>query len=128
MSAFLCSPKHIALIATWAADRGLVKDRSATARLLAEENIRSVAHRYPHRAENLVEQWLDMTEEAYLTACMRTRVEGYAPAQVNNLAKSLDYQSCEHPGWEASEAKRIVDRVIADTSGYPQALYAPWGI
>lgn len=125
MSAFLCSPKHIALIATWAADRGLVKDRSSTARLLAEENIRSVAYRYPNVA---VEWWLSMTEEAYLAECMRTRVEGYAPDRVNNLAKSLDYQSCEHPGWETSEAKRIVDLVIRDTAGHPRGMYAPWEI
>lgn len=128
MSAFLCTPKHIALIATWAADRGLVVDRAATARLLAEENIRSVAYRYPHRAENLVEQWLDMPEDEFFTKCMETRVEGYAPAQVNNLAESLDYQSCEHPGWKTSKAKRIVDLVIRDTAGHPRGMYAPWEI
>ena len=128
MSAFLCTPKHIALIATWAADRGLVKDRATAARLLAEENVCSIAYRYPHRAENLVEQWLDMPEEEFFTKCMETRVEGYAPAQVHSLAGSLEYQSCEHPDWETSEAKRIVDLVIRDTAGHPRGMYAPWEI
>lgn len=127
MSAFLCSPKHIAVVATWAADRGLVSDRTQAARLLAEENVRSVAHYYPDRAETLIEQSHHIDDETFFAGCTQA-VTGYAPAQVHKLAESLDYQSCWHSGWENSDAKRIVDAVVNDTAGHPAAWNAPWSI
>ena len=127
MSAFLCTPKHIAVIASWAADRGMVADRAAAAHELASENLNSVRYRYEHREENLVEHFTGMDEEQFFATCTEHR-PGYPPAQISVLADSLGYQSCEHPGWEGSEAQRIINLVLVDTAGYPPAPKAPWSI
>jgi len=48
--------------------------------------------------------------------------------QVLKSIDCLDYQSCEHPGWAASEAKAFIDRLqsaaIHALPGYEAAI---WG-
>jgi hypothetical protein len=48
---------------------------------------------------------------------------------VMKLCRCLDYQSCEHDGWERSWARDFLDRVIlaaiSDVPGYDNA---PWGL
>ena len=124
MSAFLCSPKHIAVVATWAAESGLVEDREAAARQFAEANIKSVSYRYSEEEACATQEWLSMELDDYLEDCAKP-VTGYAVAQIHSLASSLDYQSCEHPEWETSEAKRIIDAVLTDTSVAPAGKCSP---
>lgn len=54
-----------------------------------------------------------------------------APAVLARLAKLLDcyvYQSCEHPGWKESEARRFCMDLRDDiTSALPGYDDAPWG-
>jgi hypothetical protein len=51
------------------------------------------------------------------------------PLDVIKLCQSLKYQSCEHPGWEASFAhdflNRVISAAIAALPGYDNAF---WGI
>ena len=51
------------------------------------------------------------------------------PLDIIKLCQSLKYQSCEHPGWEASFAsdflKRVIAAAIAALPGYDNAF---WGI
>jgi hypothetical protein len=51
------------------------------------------------------------------------------PLDTIKLCQSLKYQSCEHPGWEASFAHNFLDRVISAAIGaLPGYDNAFWGI
>lgn len=128
MSAFLCTPQHIAAIATWAEKRGLVPDRKLTAYRLAKENIASIAYRYPDTADDVVGKWMNMEEDDYFEDCVKKDSFNRPGSHIHSLARSLAYQSCEHPEWDASEAKRIIDLVLEDTAGLPQMGGALWEI
>ena len=51
------------------------------------------------------------------------------PEAIAKVARCYSYQSCEHDGWEASNAKTIIDiveeRYSEDLPGYAKM---PWGI
>jgi hypothetical protein len=84
--------------------------------LLLAENRRSVDHRYRE------EEW----EEPYLF----TRLPGWPdPAVVLKAVHCYEYQSCEHPGWETSQAYAFIRRLeraaIYRVPGYEDA---PWEI
>jgi hypothetical protein len=51
------------------------------------------------------------------------------PLDIIKLCQSLKYQSCEHPGWEASFAHDFLNRVISAAIGaLPGYDTAFWGI
>ena len=51
------------------------------------------------------------------------------PLDIIKLCQSLKYQSCEHPGWEASFANDFLNRVISSAIGaLPGYDNAFWGI
>jgi len=91
---------------------------------LLDENVRSVRHRYPGD-ERLPgpndAYWLEEYHYAYVGGRLPTPVEGL------KLIKCYEYQSCEHPEWEASKAKEFCDRLrhllIGELPGYEEA---PW--
>lgn len=82
--------------------------------LLWQENRVSVNHRYH-----------DGDEIDVLYAFHRY---GQNPVVVLKLIDCYEYQSCEHPGWKESQAKRLCDQlrkqVISKLPGYDEA---PWG-
>lgn len=82
--------------------------------LLWQENRVSVNHRYH-----------DGDEIDVLYAFQR---HGQNPVVVLKLIDCYEYQSCEHPGWKESQAKRLCDQlrkqVISKLPGYDEA---PWG-
>jgi hypothetical protein len=84
--------------------------------MLLAENRASVDHRYD---ENEI-------EAPYLFTRLPGRPD---PAVVLKAVACLEYQSCEHPGWIASEAKRFCDalRLLA-ISRLPGYRDAPWPI
>jgi hypothetical protein len=99
--------------------------------MLWAENVRSVAFRYdePEDAQDLPGPIffgvLDVAEYRHRSS---DRI-GCVLDAVGTL-KALDcleYQSCEHPGWEASEARAFVEalrrRAIACLPGYDQASW-----
>jgi hypothetical protein len=92
--------------------------------MLWDENVRSVDYRYPDDAElpgEIGQPWL----EAY-----ETRGIGFVPTpgEVFCAIDCYSYQSCEHPGWEASESFSFCRFLRASwcklVPGYEQS---PWG-
>lgn len=129
MSAFVVSKEDIDILVTahlaleglaWTNERA-----DAIGRLLWRENVLSVAYRYDMPARRSAEH------AAYIDAITAYRFKPiYAKAAaVAKIARCYDYQACEHTGWEASKARRIVDALMGV---FPDSLpgydAAPWGI
>lgn len=137
MSAWICSNYHISLLAFYAVREGLTnKTPSMVGEMLLGENVKSVKHRYGGKASEIIDSE---------TFTLDARAEN-ADAQGNafaliKAAQCLDYQSCEHAGWEQSEAHQLLKRIEADVFGkmpvtflkremvYAHKEYerAPWG-
>ena len=109
-SAFICTDKHIA---TLVIGINLLRYRPLPqetlqehANLLMRENIRSVNYRYMQRGKfTKVEFEVD---PAVVGEC-------FTAADLDQLARCLQYQSCERPDWERSKAYALLNemRVIA---------------
>ena len=148
MSAYICNPEHIGILAAYAAvnDCAIYEWRKSTniltaqnvAKGLALENIRSVAHRYPNDKDgqrpgpNLKDA--DIVEACQIYAGhFAKRLGGVIvmaedvlePLQVIKLVRSLDYQSCETDDWEttlaAQQLRWISDSAINHLDGYADA-------
>jgi hypothetical protein len=97
---------------------------NAIGSMLWQENYASVEYRYPDTAD--LPGPCDLTAAEVLTYhWQKTRIPTIAEA-----IKALDcyeYQSCEHPGWETSQAKAFIARLTdALTSVLPGYDAAPW--
>jgi hypothetical protein len=135
MSAFIVSKGHIDYMVSAAElDESLLSDLAEwgvvgpddIGAMLLQENIASVSYRY--HGEDL---------ESLPGPIQKTRPEEYrfrAPGRFNVVVAlkqihCYQYQSCEHPGWDESMAKRVCDRlqagIIRRLPGYEEA---PWGI
>ena len=137
MSAFLCSEKHIAVLADFANKHDIYLntryDPDATnipsdiAKAMAKANIKSVDHRYPDNADKLA-------DKLFIQACGSEagqfgKHKQYTPVEIIKAAQCLDYQSCEHDEWEQSNVKALLDHVISKaTTMLPGYNDAPWGI
>jgi hypothetical protein len=144
MSAFVVSKEHIDYLvhAAMAAPRrscngyvmtldGLHVDTESDAvgRALWEENARSVAYRYQRPYDNLPGP-IDFDHEAlarYRCPCWPEMP--FEPVVALKALTCYEYQSCEHPEWNASPVKRFCDEL---RSWLMQALpgydAAPWEI
>lgn len=124
MSAYQVSNKHIAILVraasallpqwhrvfTWGSgpgerietqyEREQIKDEKQTACMLADENAKSVAFRYGKAPASVCapSSWPSQS----WTPC---------PVKILMAIKCYEYQSCEHPEWETSSAKRFCDRL-----------------
>lgn len=152
MSAFLVSPQHIHLLVSYAKHTGVVRtdeDAARLARKLAEENIKSVEYRYPDMAGRSAQEFLTFaSNDEYVNTCahpwddtplpdnrwgVKVRRPLYIavrqPVEVIKLAHSYEYQACEHPGWETSDAcdflRLIVKAACRALPGYDEA---PWSV
>lgn len=145
MSAFICNPEHIGLIAAWATKvdavmYALVRDSKEdtaihVAKILAWENIVSVAYRYSNDKEGEGPgPMLDTDEDIVKESCVwaeKYLKEGIpldvAPLTIAKLIACLQYQSCEHPEWEQSAARNqlnyINEHILKTLPGYDRA---PW--
>ena len=107
MSAWIVSDDHIRLLAQAIALYGEEPPESmdALCAMLITENIRSVNYRYDKNSD---EDWPIGYHPVF---------GGEDPTTFKWLVlKSVDcysYQSCEHPGWKTSEAKRVTDALEA---------------
>lgn len=148
MSAFMCSGRHLAVLASYAVRHcledvpyalrselerdgyehkpgGYMRTVSRVASMLASENLRSIEHRYPgdHSGE----------QEAYATFEIPRGAESEArslPAlTIIKACHCYAYQSCEHDTWEASQAHALVQAIeahaVRQLPGYDAA---PWGL
>ena len=148
MSAYICNPEHIGILAAYAAVndcaiyRWRMSDSILTAQNVAKglalENIRSVAHRYPDDKDG--ERPGPCLKDAdIIEACQiyaghfAKRLGGVIvmaedvlePVQVLKLVSSLDYQSCETDDWEmtlaAQQLRWIMSDAISRLDGYEDA-------
>lgn len=121
MSAWLCSEKHIFELAKYFTEKcQQYEPRKLTfasvAQYLYDENCESLATRYG-----------DEYTPIFIPI-------NYVPTVDNifALAKLVDcysYQSCEHDGWEASQAFKICKEIKYHLlSNHPDYEAAPWGI
>ena len=106
MSAFICSDKHIA---TLVIGINLLRYRPLPqetlqkhADMLKRENIRSVNYRYNERTKITPVKF-----EVDPAAVAAT----YTAADLNELARCLNYQSCERPDWETHLAYHLLNEM-----------------
>ncbi|VGO12402.1 hypothetical protein PDESU_00954 [Pontiella desulfatans] len=151
MSAYIVAKEHVAYLAAMAmagtgkpyggglewyhgeSSRDCIREGELTAaveaaNMLWKENMISVAHRYSDPVEELpgdryVEDDITEADVAFQQATV-----AFEPVQVLKSCNCLEYQSCEHPGWEASEAhaflQALKDKAVRALPGYERAR---WG-
>ena len=114
MSAFIVNHNHINAIVRWAC-RNYVKSyhgnptrtwaiagrEQETVELLYKENVKSVNYRY--------HDWGAEPDKIVYNPF----ATDLTPVQVIKACHCLGYQSCEHDGWEDSDAKAILDDIEA---------------
>lgn len=104
MSAFICTDRHIATIAT--AYAALVP--SINAQALADElkaiNIESVNYRYAHHGN----------PEPVTPCDLGDAVPDLTPPDLVALCNCLDYQSCERPDYDGTQLENIRARLAQD--------------
>ena len=117
MSAFVVTTKHIDYLvaAALAYKITLLPSADVIGSTLLEENYRSVNHRY-HDAD---------AAPAYRYTDPKLPI---IHIQVIKAAQCLRYQSCEHDGWERSNARHILEGLITEAisrlPGYNDAAWA----
>jgi hypothetical protein len=146
MSAFMCSARHFHVVAqfierevsllwgrTGAVVAGMAEanggDRvRAIATLLAHENAFSMATRYPLTESRPTGQQFPIPDPDPGRS-PREYPESRDPVKVAKAIQCLEYQSCEHDGWQDSEARELLrwalDKAVQLFPGYQQAA---WGI
>jgi hypothetical protein len=112
VSAFQCPDVHIGALVKFALDRRADNrprwrerrmeycDGQDVFDALREENARSVAYRYDEPATLEV---VEFTPSRYPTI---------GPVTCLKAIRCLEYQSCEHDGWDTSAAKRFLDELL----------------
>jgi|TARA_R110002124_G_scaffold3556_1_gene23309 hypothetical protein len=124
MSAYLVDSNDFAVIAQYAfksmrphyynLDSRLeieVEDAPALAVLLAQENIKSLEHRYPSEPAGGFLSHKDQTVTDFLAEVSQKarRLQGhFSPAHIKRVLGSYEYQSCEHPDYYKSDAYHVV--------------------
>ena len=92
------------------------------------ENIRSVSARYPGESSGTLPGPGCGSYVILATDFSRNRWQEMDPVQVLKAIDAYAYQSCEHDGWESSEAHAICEalrhRAIQALPGYEEA---EWG-
>ena len=145
MSAFVVSKAHIDSIVQAAKTcnagyrrgsltfRGQTVDTTtgnALGRELWQENVASVLYLYPHDTMDTMPGPRGMDHESILSYhCPVFATKPFLAVAALKALDCYEYQSCEHPGWETSEAREFVERMrgclIGMLPGYDDA---PWEI
>lgn len=122
MSAWMCSNQHISAIVhayvppEWSRDQPTLADRKATAKILFDENVRSLKSRYPNHPHN------------YKFTMVSPRRE-YTVVELLKLIDCYEYQACETNDFKETAAAKICreyrEHLIGRLPGYDAA---PWGV
>jgi hypothetical protein len=146
MSAFVVARKHIAYLVNAAFYRrhgeGIYyhwdgqghqchcSDRAEAERIaqvLWAENVASVAHRYPDDKRSELPGMVDEAAAGFEYGRHEWTQERPNWVQVLKACDGYAYQSCEHPGWESSEARAIIEAIrskaIHALPGYEDAAW-----
>ena len=96
-------------------------DADKTGAMLWAENYASVSHRY---SESEV-------APVYVHRSVPLNSIADSAVRICKLIDCYEYQSCEHPGWEASEARKWCDRLRGEVCGlmrgYDEASWSARG-
>jgi hypothetical protein len=115
MSAFICNHSHVTALAMFAARNRILgwTDANKIGALLHAENVKSVNYGYGE------------TTKPDFAICAWAAFHEFSRVQILKAARCLRYQSCEHPGWEASDACRLLEAIIGRSArnlpGYDEA-------
>ncbi|GAA4259848.1 hypothetical protein [Dactylosporangium darangshiense] len=129
MSAWIVSRDHLDLLITAAVAWSLTTtgDADDIGRTLWRENLASVAYRYPADRDGTrpaPHGFRDRDVDTYRFRPYPGRID---PEVVTAAAASLEYQSCEHPGWPDSTACRWVHELHAAATVRIPAYLAQYG-
>lgn len=135
MSAYMCSERQLTILAAYAvvhchdaipysmrASESDARTMSRVFSMLVTENLASLAARYPADTSG------EATFDAY--QLQRKAVTERLPAlHIIKLCHHYAYQSCEHDGWKASHARKLIQAIeahaVCNLPGYDDA---PWGV
>jgi hypothetical protein len=125
MSARIVSKAHIDALVTAALELGTKDDQQANdlGKMLWAENAASIHYRYPDTAENDANYPGPVGfSKAQVDAYHFERTRHLDPVTVMRAIACYEYQTCEHPGWPASEAHsfcvNLRDDLIGKLPGY----------
>lgn len=146
MSAFIVSDHHVTFILQvavhvstsgghsllwyWGGCHGYLTGKpeqlDVVGQMLLDENARSVAHRYPTtQGDDLPGS--PVGSYKYRPGVPSQVIRGTWHAQALKAIACLEYQSCEHPGWKASEAcaflRALEGRIVGMLPGYADAKW-----
>ncbi|APW58629.1 hypothetical protein [Paludisphaera borealis] len=119
MSAFICNLSHVTALAVYAARNRILgrDDALGIGEMLHAENVASVNYRYRE------------TTRPDFRLCGWAAFHPFSRVQIVKAARCLDYQSCEHPGWQKCDACRLLAAIIAgDDDSLPGYEAAEWEI
>jgi hypothetical protein len=151
MSAYICDRRHIHYLVAAAKAVGQPHgfrwhyqgqwreldhgNRVGVANLLWQENIASVKARYPGEQVDTL-PGPGAGEEKRPDAFRITRADfpanfpsaAFEPAQIFKACDCYEYQSCEHEGWDTSEARAFINALRRSTwQSVPGYEGAEWG-
>lgn len=143
MSAYMVDRHHIAYLVAAASSRSILrgcnlyfanqqfgqcesKERETEiGQMLWDENFASVTHRYD---DCDFDHLPGPIGESYVYEQGNLHWHKIDPVQVIKSCDNYAYQSCEHPGWEASVAKAFIDELRASAwHSLPGYEGAEWG-
>lgn len=132
MSAYVVNDYHINVLVSWAASqhglnavsyywqgkrRDVRGDEKRVASVLYAENVRSVNARYNECDE----------PAGFKYKALSLGYTGLKPVDIISACHCLEYQSCETSDWDETEAKAILDGIIAAAiRQLPGYADAPW--
>lgn len=94
-------------------------DPDVLGRVLWAENVASLIYRYRD----------DMSDYMFVPEYKFSGVPNLTPGMIAKIMHCYEYQSCEHPTWEQSDAYKIITalahELLKSLPGYNEA---PWGM
>lgn len=105
MSAYLMSAADLAAIARAAAKMDGRIDAETVFNVLLDENLKSLGYRYEDAGR--IADWCDDGEAAYTWE--RLEPVEHSAGELDDMVRSYQYQSCEHPEWQDSAARKLTD-------------------
>ncbi len=148
MSAYIVDKNHVLFLLAAAESRAITQHSSLTwfhksqhnrfpmgdpeaiaevGNMLWRENIASVSHRYPNESSGTLPGPIN-ADMVIGTNDLHVHWPHIEPVQVIKACDCFDYQSCEHPAWEESEAKAFTHSLRrAASHSLPGYNGAEWG-
>lgn len=131
MSCFIVSARHISALIQYALSP---KRRERVFHSFYRYNVQTGEDWTPQelgallQAEN-TKSWNARYREAVEPAFQFTRAAELSPVEILKAVQCYEYQSCEHDGWEGSDAHKIArliyETAVGELPGYEQAS---WGL